>query len=60
LKYGSWEALDGCKILLRGVGTICPPGKQYSENLKKHKKSRSVNMFFKCSDLGTLLTGGGY
>ena len=22
--YGSWEVLDGCKILPRGVGMICP------------------------------------
>ena len=22
--YGRWEALDGCKILPQGVGTICP------------------------------------
>ena len=26
----SWEDLIGCKILLRGVGMICPPGKHIS------------------------------
>ena len=29
--YGSWEGLVGSKILLRGVGTICPPGEHMSE-----------------------------
>ena len=29
-KSGSWEALDGCKILPQVVGTICPPGKPHS------------------------------
>ena len=33
-KYGSWEALDGCKILLQVVGTICPPGKPHSVKKK--------------------------
>ena len=28
--YGTWEALDGCKILPRGVGTIRRPGKHHS------------------------------
>ena len=32
--YGSWEALDGCKILLQVMGTICPPGKPHSEKNK--------------------------
>ena len=30
--YGRWEDLAACKILLRGVGIICPLGKQHSEN----------------------------
>ena len=30
--YGRWENLAACKILLRGVGISCPPGKQHSEN----------------------------
>ena len=33
-KYGSLEALDGGKILLRVVGTICPPGKPHSVKKK--------------------------
>ena len=33
-KYGSLEALDGCKILLQVVGTICPPGKPHSVKKK--------------------------
>ena len=32
--YGRWEALDGCKILLQVVGTICPPGKPHSVKTK--------------------------
>ena len=49
LKYGSWEALDWCEILLRGVGTICPPGEQYSENFRKSPKSREVYTMFQNS-----------
>ena len=30
--YGSWEDLVACKILLRDVGIICPPGKPNYEN----------------------------
>ena len=29
--YGSWEALDACKILPRGLGIISTPGKQHSK-----------------------------
>ena len=32
--YGSLEALDVGKILLRVVGTICPPGNPHSEQKK--------------------------
>ena len=33
-KYGSWEALDGCEILLQVAGTICPHGKPRSVGKK--------------------------
>ena len=33
-KYCSWEALDGCKILLQVVGTICLLGKAHSVKKK--------------------------
>ena len=32
--YGSWEGLVGGKILVQGVGTICPPGKHHSGRKK--------------------------
>ena len=32
--YGTWGPLDGCKILLRGVGTFCPPGKTIQTSQK--------------------------
>ena len=32
--YGSWEALIGCKILPRGVGTISTPGKPFPDTFK--------------------------
>ena len=41
-KYGSWEALDGCKILLQVVGTICPLG-------KSHSVKKKFNLFFRPS-----------
>jgi hypothetical protein len=41
LKYGSWEAPDGCKILPWGVGTICPPGKHHSDNFPMSPKMES-------------------
>ena len=28
--YGSWEALDGCKILVQVVRSFCRPGKHHS------------------------------
>ena len=31
--YGTWEGLVQGKILIQGVGTICPPGKPYSEDV---------------------------
>ena len=45
-KYGSLEALDGGKILLRVVGTICPPG-------KPHFVKKKFELF-----LGRLSSGG--
>jgi hypothetical protein len=58
LKYGSREALDGCKILLPGVGTICPPGKHHSENFPKSLKiEKCAHFFVFVLDLGILLTG---
>ena len=36
--YGIWEDLVACKILLRGVAVICPPGKHHSENFPKSVK----------------------
>ena len=29
--YGSWEGLDGCKMMPRGVGSFSTPGKPTSE-----------------------------
>ena len=43
--YGVWERFA------RQANTIL-------RTCKKHPTSRSVNICFKCSDLGTLLTGG--
>jgi len=31
LPYGSWEGMAVGKILVQGVGIICPPGKPNSE-----------------------------
>jgi hypothetical protein len=60
-KYGSWEALDGCKLLLWGVGTICPPGKHHSENFQQSPQIENVNMFSEWSDLGPyFMDWGGY
>ena len=39
LYYGSWEALDACEILLKVVGTICPPGNPHSA------RKNSLNFF---------------
>ena len=55
---GSWEALDGCKILLRGVGMICPPGKHHSENFQKSLKIAKRKQILEMFGSGTLLTGG--
>ena len=33
--YGTWGLLVVCKILLRGVGRICPPGKYHSGKTKR-------------------------
>ncbi len=30
--YGSWDGLDGCKTMPRGVGSFSTPGKPTSEN----------------------------
>ena len=62
-QYGSWEALDGCKILLRGVGTICLPGKQYSKNFPKSRTFRKnvytsrFGVIFKSSQNTACLVG---
>ena len=37
--YGTWEALDACKILPQGLGTICP---SFLE-LQKITKNRLTN-----------------
>jgi hypothetical protein len=60
LQYGSWEALDGCKMLLRGEGTICPPGKRHAENFHKSFKIEKCKHLFFMFGFGILLTGGGY
>jgi hypothetical protein len=44
--------LAACKIILRGMGVICPPGKQHSENLQTSAKSISEHYLKTCSDLG--------
>jgi hypothetical protein len=49
--YTIWEGSAACKILLQGVGVICPPGKHYSENFQK-SPNREVRTFLKRSDLG--------
>ena len=36
--YGIWEDLVACKILLRVVAVICPPGKHHSEYFVKSIK----------------------
>jgi hypothetical protein len=55
LKYGSWEALDWCKILLRGVGRICPPGKHHSENFQTSIKIEKCKHLFEMFGFGTIL-----
>jgi hypothetical protein len=55
-----------CKILLRGVGTICPPGKHRSANFQKSSKIECKHFcemfgFGYFINRGGLLTeGGGY
>ena len=49
LKNGRLEALDGCKILLRGVGSFCPPGKHHSGRKK-------FGLFFGCLNSARLRT----
>ena len=55
--YRSWNALEGCKMLLRGVGMICPPGKHHSENFQKSPKIEKCTQFFEMFGFGTLLIG---
>ena len=43
-KHGRWEALDCCKILPRGVGTIRRPGQH-------HSGQKKVLTFFRLSKL---------
>ena len=44
-KYGSLEPLDGCKILLQMVATICPPG-------KPHSVKKKFQLFLGCLSIG--------
>ena len=38
--YGNWEGVVACKILLRGVAVICPPGKHHPDNFRKSVEIR--------------------
>ena len=60
--YGSWEALDGRKILPRGLGIISTPGKQHSK-IKLHclfyiSFFNVVSPFFFCDSLFPTLQVG--
>ena len=44
-KYGSWEALDGCKVLLCAVRMIYRPGNHNFKNCPNCTKSTSVHNF---------------
>jgi cytochrome b subunit of formate dehydrogenase len=45
-------------MLLRGVGTICPPGKHHSENFRTSPKIEKCKQIFEMFGFCTLLTGG--
>ena len=41
-KYGRWRPLETCKMLPRGVGSFCPPGKDHSG------RKKSLDFFRPC------------